>query len=85
MGRADSERLTKVATAAEAETATARQQREELQTRLSKAEASIEATHADLETTRAEIARALDSERRARDEAAEVRGQLKALGNRTGK
>jgi hypothetical protein len=49
-----------------------------LQKRLVKAEASIESAQAKLQKSAQELARAHDSERRARDETAELRGQVTA-------
>ena len=78
------ERLTQVAHDVEAESQRLRHDRDQLQTRFAKVEASIESAQAELQKTATELARALESERRARDESAELRGQLKS-GAGTGK
>ena len=72
------ERLTKAVQSGEAETTRLRQERDELQARVAKAEAGVEAAQADLHKTATALERAQEGERRARDEAAELRGQLKA-------
>ncbi len=72
------ERLTQTVKSAEAETTELRQQRDQLQGRVAKAEAGVESAQAELQKTAQALERAQEGERRARDEAAELRGQLKA-------
>jgi hypothetical protein len=55
-----------------------RQEREELQVRVAKAEAGLAAAQAEVQKTAQALERAQEGERRARDETAELRGQLKA-------
>jgi hypothetical protein len=49
-----------------------------MQARVAKAEAGVEAAQAELQKTAKALERAQEGERRARDEAAELRSQLKA-------
>ena len=72
------ERLTQAVQSAEAETTQLRKERDQLQGRVAKAEAGVEAAQAELQKTAKALERAQEGERRARDEAAELRGQLKA-------
>lgn len=72
------ERLTQAAKSAEAETTHLGQKRDQLQARVATAEAGVEVIQAELQKTAQALERAQEGERRARDEAAELRGQLKA-------
>ncbi len=72
------ERLTQAVQSGEAETTRLRKERDQLQSRVAKAEAGVEAAQAELQKTAKALERAQESERHARDEAAELRGQLKA-------
>jgi uncharacterized protein (DUF3084 family) len=54
------------------------QERDQFQARIAKAEASVEAAQTELQKTAKALERAQDSERCARDETAELRGQIKA-------
>ncbi len=72
------ERLTQAVQSGEVETTQLRKERDQLQARVAKAEAGVEAAQAELQKTAKALERAQEGERLARDEAAELRGQLKA-------
>ena len=87
---AEVQRLTQLCASAEAEAkrsaqahqvaeATNRKVIDQLQQQVGKWEASDGALQRELQKAQQEAERALENERRARDEAAELRGQLKAL------
>ncbi len=63
----------------ESEVKRLRQEQEQLQRQFATADASLKATQTDLQRMRQESTLAREQEQRARDEAAELRGQLKAL------
>jgi chromosome segregation ATPase len=68
----------------ESEVKRLRQEQEQLQRQFATADASLKATQTDLQRMRQESTLAREQEQRARDEAAELRGQLKALGGEKG-
>lgn len=62
-----------------------RQKRNQLQARATKAEVSLEAAKAELEKITKALERASESERQARETAAELRAQLEAAGDEKSK
>ena len=76
------ERLTQVVQSSEADTTHLRKERDQLLARIARAEASVDAAQTELQKIADAPERAQESERCARDEAAELRGQLKARDDR---